>query len=74
MCASLTEQHTALLQQVAEVFEDGALVLTSGSTEIAEEPAAGDHHVGDRVLETGINRKRCYNNSSLARHSSYRTR
>ena len=47
-----TEQHAAVVKQVAEMFKHGALIDTSCTTEVAEETTAGDHHVGWRILHS----------------------
>jgi len=45
-----TEQHAAVVEQVAKMFKHGSLIDTSSATEIAQETTAGHHHVRRRVL------------------------
>ena len=45
-----TEQHAAVVEQVAKVLEHRSLIDTTSSTEVAQEATAGDHHVRRRVL------------------------
>jgi len=49
-----TEQHAAVVEQVAEVLEHRSLVDASSSTEVAQEPTTRDHHVSRRVLYNNI--------------------
>ena len=46
----LTEANAAVLQQVAEVVEHGALVLTADPAEVAQEATAVGHHLGEPDL------------------------
>lgn len=46
----LTQQHATVFQQVAEMFKHGALVLTTGTTEVTEESTAHHHHLSRRIL------------------------
>ena len=57
----LTEQHAAVVEQVAEVLKHRALVLAARPTEVAEEAAAWHDHVGRQVLQV----------SSVTRRHSY---
>jgi len=49
-----TEQHAAVVEQVAEVLEHRSLVDSPSSTEVAQEPTARDHHVSRRVLYNNL--------------------
>ena len=46
----LTQSDAAVLQQVAEMVEHGALVLAADATKIAQETAAVGHHLGETDL------------------------
>lgn len=49
---TLTQADAAVLQQVAEMIEHGALVLSADSTEVAQKTAAvGDHLRKSNLLE-----------------------
>lgn len=42
---TLTQAYAAVLQQVAQMIEHGALVLSADSTEVAQETTAVGHHL-----------------------------
>ena len=46
----LTQANAAVLQQVAQMVEHGALVLPANAAEVAEEAAAARHHLGEADL------------------------
>ena len=46
----LTQADAAVLQQVAQVVEHGALVLAADTTEVAQEPTAVCHHTRETDL------------------------
>ena len=47
-----TEEHAAVVEEVAEMFKHSALIDTPSATEVAQETTARDHHVRRRVLYT----------------------
>lgn len=48
-----TQADAAVLQQVAQVVEHGALVLSADAAEVAQEATAVGHHLGESdLLET----------------------
>lgn len=42
----LTQSDTAVLQEVAEVVEQGPLIVTADAAKITQEPTAVCHHLG----------------------------
>lgn len=54
-----TQPHTAVLQEVAQVFKHGFLILTADSTEVTEETAATGHHFGEsNLLQKDLKKKK----------------
>lgn len=41
-----TKPNAAVFQQVAEMVEQGSLIVTADAAEIAQESAAAGHHLG----------------------------
>lgn len=49
-CATPTQAHTAVLQQVTQMLKHGLLILPANSTEIAKEATAASNHFGEGNL------------------------
>lgn len=49
MCV-ITQPHTAVLQEVAQVVKHSLLVLTADATEVAQEATTAGHHLGEGNL------------------------